>query len=196
MNRMQKAVREASETARHILVRNVPRTSTSGDLRRALVQADVKGVDSVDLLYTHFRPTGKALLTMSLPDYTLPAVRGLEDLNVAGSPVSGEPIYNIWSLRKGLLGDGPSAGLEAGTTVTMSGFPGKTHLSDVYKWLKDFDVKQITAVAIPEKKFSLYSRFAVQLKSESEAHRLVRKYHMTNFHRLDSAPPIRAELIY
>jgi len=189
-------VREASETARHILVRNVPRTCTSGDLRRTLMQADIKGVDSVDLLYTHFRPTGKALLTMSLPEYTLPAVRGLEDLNVAGSRVSGEPIYNIWSTRVNNQGDGPSAGLEAGTTVTMSGFPGRTPLSDIYKWLKDFDVKKISAVAIPEKKFSLYSRFAVELKSESEAHRLVRKYHMTDFHLLESAPPIRAELIY
>jgi hypothetical protein len=86
---------------------------------------------------------------MSLPDYTLPAVRGLEDLNVAGSHVSGEPIYNIWSPRvnaQATLGDGPSAGVEAGTTVTMSGFPGRTHLSDIYRWLKDFDVKQITAV--------------------------------------------------
>jgi len=136
---------------------------------------------------------------MSLADYTPAAIRDLEDLNVAGSRVFGEPIYNIWSPRvksEATLGDGPSAGFEPGKTVTMSGFPGKTPIPDIYKLLKDFDVAKITAVPIPEKKFSLYSRFAVQLNSKSEAHRLVRKFHMAHFHKLDSAPPIRAEVIY
>jgi hypothetical protein len=101
-------------------------------------------------LYTHFRPTGKALLTTSLPSYTQAVIRGLEDLNVAGSRVSGEAVYNIWSDRvKGEApGDGPSAGLEAGKTVTISGFPGRTSIQDIYKLLKNFDVKQITAVPL------------------------------------------------
>lgn len=34
----------AAKTARYILVRNVPVTCTPGDLRRSLMQADIKGV--------------------------------------------------------------------------------------------------------------------------------------------------------
>ena len=88
---------------------------------------------------------------MSLPDYTLAAIRSLEGLNIGGSHVSGEPIYNIWSPRvcgRSLPGDGQSAGLEAGTTVTMSGFPGRTAISDIYKLLKDFNLKKVTAVPV------------------------------------------------
>jgi len=48
----------------------------------------------------------------------------------------------------------------------------------------------------PEKKFSLYSRFTIQVETESEAHRIVRKFHMTDFQKVESAPPIRAEIIY
>jgi len=47
-----------------------------------------------------------------------------------------------------MLGDGPSAGLTAGVTVTMSGFPGRTPISDIYKLLKDFDVEKITSVPL------------------------------------------------
>lgn len=103
----------------------------------------------MNLLYTHFRPLGKALLTISLPEYTQPAIREIEDLNVAGSRVFGEPIYNVESTRvigKAMLGNGPSAGLEAGKTVTMSGFPGRISITNIYKLLKDFDVNKITAV--------------------------------------------------
>jgi hypothetical protein len=103
----------------------------------------------VDLLYSHFRPTGKALLTMSIPDYTRGAVQTLEDLHVAGSRVSGEAVYNVWSAMvrgKAISGDGPSAGLEAGKTVTLSGLPGRTSITDVYRLLNGFDVKKVTAV--------------------------------------------------
>jgi hypothetical protein len=88
---------------------------------------------------------------MSLPDYTQAAINGLQDLNIGGSHVSGEPIYNIWSSRvcgNALPGDGVSAGVEAGTTVTMSGFPGRTDISDIYKLLKAFDLKKVTAVPV------------------------------------------------
>ena len=86
---------------------------------------------------------------MSLPEYTQPAVRGIEDLNVAGSRVFGEPVYDVESSRvigKAMLGDGPSAGLEAGKTVTIFGFPGRVPITNIYKLLKDFDVNKITAV--------------------------------------------------
>lgn len=86
---------------------------------------------------------------MSLADFTKAAILRLEDLHVAGSRVSGEPIYNTLSPRvrsEAILGDGPSAGVEPGKTVSMSGFPGRTHISDISKLLKGFDVTKITAV--------------------------------------------------
>lgn len=86
---------------------------------------------------------------MSLPDYTRAAVQNLEDLHVAGSRVSGEAIHNVWSaiLRaRAISGDGPSAGVEAGKTVTLSGLPGRTSITDVYRLLNGFDIKKVTAV--------------------------------------------------
>jgi len=133
------------------------------------MQAGIKGVESgtsavcavnlivnnlvlpVSLLYAHFRPTGKGFLTLSLPDYTVAAIHRLESLQMSGSYLYGEPIYNIWSPRvrgMAMLGDGPSAGLDAGTTVSMSGFPGRTAISDIYKLVKGFDVKKITFVPL------------------------------------------------
>jgi len=88
---------------------------------------------------------------MTTADYTPDAIRNLEGLNVAGSHVAGEAIYNIWSNKvrgKSLLGDGPSAGLQAGKAVTMSGLPGKMAISYMYRLLKGFDVKKITAVPL------------------------------------------------
>ncbi len=88
---------------------------------------------------------------MTAADYTPDAIRNLEGLNVAGSCVAGEAIYNIWSSKvqgKSLLGDGPSAGLRAGKAVTMSGLPGRMSILDMYRLLKGFDVKKITAIPL------------------------------------------------
>lgn len=86
---------------------------------------------------------------MSLSDYTDAAIQNLQDLTVAGSCVSGEAVYNVWSsVVRGdaIAGDGPSAGHEAGKTVTLSGLPGRFSITEVYRLLQGFDVKKVTIV--------------------------------------------------
>lgn len=161
---------------------------------------------------------------MSLPDYTREAIRAAGNITISGCKVEAEPIEHpelMMPSPTGLTGNGASAGVVVGKTVTLSGLPGKTRLPTVYRMVEGFklaNVKRgypVTAVPMyvlyvlfgfalyvmtrclsPENKFSLYSRFIVQLDSESEAQRFVRKYHMTPFKDSDAAPIIRAEVIY
>jgi hypothetical protein len=178
----------------------------------------------VALNYAHFRPTGKAILTMALPDYTREAIRAAGNITISGCRVEAEPIEHpelMIPSGSGLTGNGASAGVVVGKTVTLSGLPGKTWLPPVFKMVEGFKLANLkyghpvrpvpmcvlyvvfsfalyvmTLCLSPEKKFSLYSRFIVQLDSESEAQRFVRKYHMTPFKNSDGAPIIRAEVIY
>jgi len=169
------------------------------------MNANMKGVADVALNYAHFRPTGKAILTMSLPDYTREAIRAAGNITISGCRVEAEPIEHpelMMPSRTELTGNGISAGVVVGKTVTLSGLPGKTKQAAVVKMVEGFklanlrDGYPVRPVPIPDKKFSLYSRFIVQLDSESEAQRLVRKYHMVPFKDSDAAPIIRAEIIY
>lgn len=161
---------------------------------------------------------------MSLPDYTREAIRAAGNITISGCKVEAEPMEHPEAMmpsQTGLTGNGASAGVVVGKTVTLSGLPGKTRLPAVLKMVEGFKLAnlkkvypvrpvpvcvfylvfsfalyEMTLYLSPEKKFSLYSRFIVHLDSESEAQRLVRKYHMTPFRDTDAAPIIRAEVIY
>jgi hypothetical protein len=161
---------------------------------------------------------------MSLPDYTREAIRAAENITISGCKVEAEPMEYpeaMMSSQTELTGNGASAGVVVGKTVTLSGLPGKTRTSAVLKMVEGFKLAnlkhespvipvllcvlylvfsfafyEMTLCFSPEKKFSLYSRFIVHLDSESEAQRLVRKYHMTAFKDSGGAPIIRAEVIY
>ncbi|KAF8201701.1 hypothetical protein BJ912DRAFT_1054020 [Pholiota molesta] len=116
---MSKAAVDALKGATYIVLRGLPKSATSGDLHRAILQADVKGVSEVALQYRHFRPTGKAILTMALPDFTRKAILQLENTRLLGVRPEAEPILspetflgtpqNVNSLE--VTGDGPSAGV-------------------------------------------------------------------------------------
>lgn len=168
------------------------------------MNANMKGVADVALNYVHFRPSGKAILTMSLPDYTADAIRAASNITISGCKVEAEPIEHpevMMPSGESLLGNGTSAGVVVGKTVTISGLPGKTRPPAVLKLVKGFklaDSKKsspVLPIPLPDKKFSLYSRFIVQMDSESEAQRLVRKFHMTPF-KESATHIIRAEVIY
>ncbi|KAF8955468.1 hypothetical protein BDZ97DRAFT_290326 [Flammula alnicola] len=202
------AVREAT----HILLRGLPRAATSRDVRRAIMQAGMKGVSDVSLYYNHFRPTGKAILTMALPDYTRDAIRKAHSVTILGTKVEAEPIYRPESMLNPehklanryleTTGDGASAGVAVGSTVSLCGLPGRAGVEAVQSMVKGFelvktqDFAAIQRVPLPEKKFSMITRWCIHLESESEAQRLVRKLHMTPYKGKEEAPIMRAEIIY
>ncbi|KAF9477364.1 hypothetical protein BDN70DRAFT_837955 [Pholiota conissans] len=210
---MSKAASLAADSLRdatHIVLRGLPKAATSRDIQRAVMQADVKGVSEVSIYYRHFRPTGKAVLTMSLPDFTRNAVHRLQNTRILGVRPEAEPILSpekmLRKSEKGkpfeATGDGPSAGVIPGKTVSLSGLPGRTGIDSIYKLVTGFKLESrknqpsVQVCLIPEKKFSLFSRFCVHLESEGEAQRLVRALHMTHYKDLEGAPLIKAEIIY
>ncbi|CAA7265423.1 unnamed protein product [Cyclocybe aegerita] len=158
----------------HIFLRNVPQCTTPGDIRRALMRAEIKGVADVSRLYKHFRPQKKVLITMSLPDYTPDALRAAKDVHILGFPLDVDVVHNrdVVLTSDPKHGDGPSAGVVPGRTVTLAGLPGRSTYAHVRQLLKGFEFEKIIAVPLEHKKFSLYSRFAIEMASESEAQRL------------------------
>lgn len=164
---------------------------------------------------------------MALPDYTRDAVREGRNIVISGCKIETEAVgdprglgvdFERQRLSEPRLGTGPSANVPERRTVTLSGFRGKTHPSQVALLLKDFRVardqphpveliplyayifatKDIIDNSLfrPEKKFSLFSRFLVFLESESEAQRFVRKFHMTRYKNLPNGPVLQASVIY
>lgn len=99
------------------------------------------------MFYKHFRPTGKAILTMALPDYTTAAVHAAESITLPGCKIVAEAVPDPQGLflddteggKPGQhTGSGPSAGVADGKTVTICGFQGKTLTSQVLPMLKGF----------------------------------------------------------
>ena len=98
------------------------------------------------LNYAHFRPTGKAVLTMSLPDYTREAIRAAGNITISGCKVEAEPIEHpelMMPSRTQPTGNGISAGVVVGKTVTLSGLPGKTKATAVVKMVEGFKLANL-----------------------------------------------------
>jgi len=204
----------ALRDATHILLRGLPMTITAQDVRRHVAEANLKGVSEVSLYYKHFRPTGKAILTMALPDYTRDAIRDAEQILIPGCKILAEPVVDLPGLgirsepSKGdprsdpeLLGTGPSAGVPERRTVTLHGLRGKSTVGHVMPLLKGFRLSReekypVQHAPLPERKFSLVSRFVIYLDSESEAQKFIRKFHMTRYKNIPDAPLIKVSLIF
>jgi len=107
----------------------------------------------VSIYYKHFRPTGKALLTMVLPDYTSDVLRGISEISIPGCSLSAESVekpeevlgkdavgsrHNLPTLS--IYGNGPFASLPARRSVTLSGVPGKTGIHNLEPLLAGFAV--------------------------------------------------------
>jgi len=193
--------------ASHILLRGLPTSATSGDLRRAVMLAGVQGVIDASLIYHRFAPTGQAVLTMAVPDYTRDALRAAKNITFTGheeisASLTTDPRFfrqrsrgvqgRADALNRGLLGSGPSAGFPSGRTVTISGVPGKVTVQNMRQLVEGFqladdEMNSVLQAPLPEGKFSMYARFVVLLASESEAERLVRKLHLTPFRGQESS---------
>ncbi|KAF9566298.1 hypothetical protein CPC08DRAFT_814867 [Agrocybe pediades] len=216
MNRGARQTARVVRDAQHVMLRGLPSTTTAQDLRHHISQAQIAGVGDVAIYYKHFRPTGKALLTMVLPDYTSDALRGLREINIPGCTLEAETVEKPEELlgkpkeaettnsrRLPILpiyGNGPSAHVPVRRSVTISGIPGRAGVRHIETMLSDFKVAKdvrnpVQAVPLPPKKFALDSRFFVVFDSESEAQRFVRKYHMTRYKNVDDASIVRASLI-
>jgi len=83
---------------------------------------------------------------MSLPDYTREAIRAAENIAISGCRVEAEPMeHPEWMMpsRTGVTGNGASAGVVVGKTVTLSGLPGKTRTLAVLKMLEGFKLAKL-----------------------------------------------------
>lgn len=105
----------------------------------------------MELYYKHFRPTGKAILTLTLPDYARDAVHRLEKGTILGATLKAEPIEAPQKLRINpaaqwqleAAGDGPSAGVSPGRSVALYGLPGKSSIEDVQSLVKEFKLAKV-----------------------------------------------------
>ncbi|KXN82584.1 hypothetical protein AN958_02435, partial [Leucoagaricus sp. SymC.cos] len=190
----------ALKQIRQIILKNVPRTATSTDIRRVINKAGVRGVSDIAIDYEYFKPAERAILTLVSADYLKPNLRALANLSISGIPVQAQPhVAEAQSrsrmrghagrveaaLRGTLLGNGSHAGIANNElTVTLGGLPAQTSTEYLAGVLKDFKVAktmkghpQIVKLPLPPDAFSLTSKFLVTLTSITEAHRLVRKLH-------------------
>jgi len=201
--------------ASHILLKGLPKTATSGDLRRAVSLAGIQGITDVSLIYQRFAPTGQAVLTMAVPDFAQDALRAAKKITFTGREEIGASLTTdprflrhrsrgaqgrADALNRGLLGSGPSAGFPGGKTVTITGVPGRVTV-DAFRplvqgfQLADDEINSVLQAPLPENKFSLYARFIIVLASASEAQRFVRKFHLSPF-KSHASSLMRAAIIY
>jgi hypothetical protein len=106
--------------------------------------------------YDRFLPTGRALITLTGPDFLRDNMRLLERFTIASAPVFAEPTIveanrprtrgtkgRAEAQERGVAtGNGPHAGLlqNAGKSVVIWGFPGKITIEVVAPFFKDFKV--------------------------------------------------------
>ncbi|KAF8626228.1 hypothetical protein AX15_004915 [Amanita polypyramis BW_CC] len=199
--------KQAFKHGKHIALLNIPSTATTADVQRAVTRANLGGVQDVALVYSHFRPTGTALISLTRNSFlSKENLRKLDSASIAGIPVKAVPRLldpgdtqpprtrgakgrEEAAVRGALKGDGPHAGIPNGEkTVTIWGFPGKTESAAVEFVVRDFDLARssdgkanVYKILAPPGQFSMFSRFIVQLSSVSEAHQLVRRINMTYF---------------
>ncbi|KAF8894678.1 hypothetical protein BD779DRAFT_1502349 [Infundibulicybe gibba] len=215
------ARREALQHGKHIELSNVPRSATPADIRRAIARAKLQGVSDVAIDYHHFMPTGRALLTLTKAGYLRDNLRALENLSIAGLPVSADPKLitqetpvrrrgakgRAEAVERGVvIGVGPNGGIANDEKhVTIWGLPGKLGPESVNELVRDFklasaDLRKpdIIKVPAPEGQFTMVSRFLVTMESVSEAHRLVRHLHL-QYYKPDlygEKFPLRARIVY
>ncbi|KAF9466362.1 hypothetical protein BDZ94DRAFT_1280997 [Collybia nuda] len=194
------------EHGKHIELLGVPRTATPADVRRSITRAGLQGVVDVAIDYHRFLPSGKALLTLNDPQFLRDNIRNLERLTVAGLPVKSRPRLlrddeaapsrmrgvkgRAEASERGIVtGNGPHAGItNCERHVVIKGLPGRISLQTLENTLRSYQLAEtrggrprIVKVPLPKDVFTMYSRFLVTLKSEAEAHRLVRDLHYTYF---------------
>lgn len=106
--------------------------------------------------YSRFFPTGRALVTLTAPNFLQDNLRLLNRLTIAGMPVSAQPKIveesrqrtrgtkgRVEAEERGVAtGNGPHAGLQQniGKMVVIWGFPGRMSTGLVAPYFDDFQV--------------------------------------------------------
>ncbi|RDB24265.1 hypothetical protein Hypma_008713 [Hypsizygus marmoreus] len=206
------------ETRRHILLKGIAPTATTGDVKRAIA-GKLNGVASVAINYWRFGPSGRALITLTQSDFMQENLRALNRLTIAGIPAKAQAIYYneaVSNRTRGVKGraEAVERGFPLGTgpwgnypnherNVVIWGLPGKLTVDALeanalegFKVARSKDGKaMIIKVPLPETKFTFFSRFVVTMSSVSEAHRLVRRLHSTSWDK-EGMYPVKARLLY
>ncbi|KAI0341584.1 hypothetical protein BDW22DRAFT_251332 [Trametopsis cervina] len=220
-----RAIRAARETdvARHVHLRNVPKTVLPNDLWRLCARAEIENVESVDIDYENLEPTGSAWITLTASDFVPNVIRKFHTgiyLGASRVTASSEPLKAARLLSRsrgergreqaaarGVIGSGPSAGVTGGArNVCLSGFPATMPVEAIKTYLKSFKLagtvpgeKEVLKLEPASKEvFNTSARFLVRLASSSEAHRLVRKLHETDYDEVarERKWRIKAHIVY
>ncbi|KAF9500990.1 hypothetical protein BDN71DRAFT_962957 [Pleurotus eryngii] len=217
-----RAYKETWDRCVHIELQKVPSTTTPKDIRRALGHARLQGVSDVAIIYRGFRPTNRALLTLVHNSYLRQNLKALEKLTLVGLPIESEPVLLSSSeaqesqarqrgskgradaaQRGAITGDGPNGGVpNNGKNVVVWGLPPRIH-SDIFReLLTGFKLAELDQgpdiMRVHSEEDLKVSKWLIHMKSESEAHRLVRRLHLRHFQpdRHGSEFVMRADIVY
>lgn len=205
----------------HVLLVDLPRTALPADVRRLCAKQRFDHVSKVALDYYRFSPTGRAWVTISDANHTEAAVKVLKNCNIGGAMIkahAAEPVSERPSRTRGpkgrmeaaergiIPGTGPDTGIpHQGRCVVMYGLPGQLTVETLRAFLKSFKLagmengqKEVIKVELDPDNKNPTSRFFVRLASVAEAHRLVRRLHMTHYQpdHYGTRCPIHAHVIY
>ncbi|KAI0005958.1 hypothetical protein BJV74DRAFT_8130 [Russula compacta] len=201
----------------HIKLTGLPRTTTPTDITRLLARNKVNNITKVTLDYRRFDPTGCAFLTLAQPSVLPKALASLNQMRFFGHPLTprttqppAEPRMRSRGLkgreeaseRSIVSGNGSQGGITDGRrSVLLSGLPGRISSDVVRRFLKNYKLMggQAEVVKLEANlKGSLTSRVLVRLSSPSEAFKLLRNLHMTNYEPgiWGDKYTIRAQVVY
>jgi len=207
------------DVTRRIQLQGVPKSALPTDIWRLCARANIENVETVDIDYNRFEPTGNAWLTLTNSRFIPSTVKKFHEGIYIGAARISANAHNGSSLlvrmrgfkgraqaaERGVLsGNGPSAGLSAGSmNVTLSGFPNWVSVAYVKQFLKSYRLagttdgqKEVVKLDAVTKESS--ARFLIRLVSSSEAHRLVRKVHELDWewNKGDSKARLKAHIVY
>lgn len=209
---------QAESKQRHIALVGLPHLTSSADIRRAIV-GKLHGVADVELDYYRFRPSGKALITLTRHEFLRDNLRALEKLTLCGIPVKAQAIdfqegglprsrgskgRAEASARGAIQGNGPRGNFpNTERNVVIWGLPGKLSTQELEDKLRGFTLARtqkghatIVKLEPPEDRFTMFSRFVITMTSVSEARRLVRQLHMTEWPKTGKGKAlIRAQVL-
>ncbi|KAF8275093.1 hypothetical protein EI94DRAFT_1793723 [Lactarius quietus] len=201
----------------HVKLTGLPRTATPADITRLLGRNKVHNITKVALEYQRFEPTGRAFLTLSQPSVQSKVMVALRQLRFFGHPLiprTTPPPAETRVRSRGLkgreeasertivTGNGVQGGItDGGRSVLLSGLPRKISADSVRRFLRNYKLMggQAEVVKLETHARSVVTvRVLVRLSSASEAFRLVRNVHMTNFepNTWEDKYTIRAQLIH
>ncbi|KAI0811025.1 hypothetical protein BC629DRAFT_1023191 [Irpex lacteus] len=176
---------------------------------------------SVDIDYKHLRTTGNAWVTLTSPSFSDSTLKKFREGHYVGANVvkASMDAYKddefltrsrgekgrADAANRGVLGSGPSARLSGGEkNVCLSGLPEYASVEVVRRVLKSFKLTSngedevVKLEPITGHGTNATARFLVRLASSSEAHRLVRKLHETDFNETNKNRTwrLRAHIVY